>query len=91
MIVLFIPIRKNAAQLQLITNILPALFISGINCLYDIHTQLKVIKRMKAALDKEGLKPYLMIQALGWLCPEVEDNLVGYLALPESPLGEYIF
>lgn len=60
--------------------------IIGLNCLYDIHTQLKVIKRMKAALDKEGLKPYLMIQALGWLCPEVEDNLTGYLALPEAPL-----
>jgi betaine-homocysteine S-methyltransferase len=60
--------------------------IVGINCLYDIHTQLKVIKRMKAALDKEGLKPYLMIQALGWLCPEVEDTLAGYLALPETPL-----
>jgi len=60
--------------------------IIGLNCLYDIHTQLKVIKRMKAALDKEGLKPYLMIQALGWLCPEVENNLTGYLALPEAPL-----
>jgi len=59
--------------------------IIGINCLYDIHTQLKVLKRMKAALDKEGLKPYIMVQTLGWLAPEVEDQLDGYMTLPESP------
>lgn len=59
--------------------------IIGINCLYDVNTQLKVLKRMKAALDKEGLKPYLIVQILGWLAPEVEDELDGYLALPESP------
>jgi len=59
--------------------------IIGINCMFDINTQLKVMKRMKAALDKEGLHPYLMIQALGWLCPEVEDTVEGYVLLPESP------
>lgn len=61
--------------------------IIGINCLFDVNTQVKVIKRMKAALDKEGLKPYIMVQALGWLCPEVEEQISGYLTLPEAPVG----
>lgn len=55
--------------------------------MYDLDTVLKTLKRMKAALDKEGLSPYLMCQPLGWRCPEVENQLSGYLALPEAPLG----
>ena len=55
--------------------------------MFDLNTQLKVMKRMKAAVDKEGLQPYLMIQALGWLCPEVENTVEGYVLLPESPFG----
>ena len=43
---------------------------------------------MKDALDKEGLKPYLMVQILGWHAPEVEDQLDGYMTLPESPFGK---
>ncbi|XP_076805298.1 betaine--homocysteine S-methyltransferase 1-like [Clavelina lepadiformis] len=58
----------------------------GINCLYDFDTCLKTLKRMKTALDKEGLKPYLMCQPLGWRCPEVENEFDGYLTLPEAPL-----
>jgi len=45
------------------------------------------MQRIKAALDKENLKPYLMCQPIGWLCPEVENYLRGVHALPESPLG----
>ena len=56
--------------------------------MYDLDTELKALKRMKAALDKEGLSPYLMCQPIGWRCPEVEDHPHGYLALPECPLGE---
>ena len=64
------------------------IFYPGINCLYDINTNLKTLKRMKAALDKEGLNPYLMVQPIGFRCPEVENEVTGYLALPEVPLGK---
>uniref|UniRef100_H2YEI3 Hcy-binding domain-containing protein n=1 Tax=Ciona savignyi TaxID=51511 RepID=H2YEI3_CIOSA len=59
----------------------------GINCLYDFDTCLKTLKRMRDALDKEGLKTHLICQPLGWRCPEVEHTLIGYLDLPETPLG----
>ena len=58
------------------------------NCLYDLDTVLKTLQRMKSALDKEGLTPYLMCQPLGWRCPEVDDHPQGYLSLPEFPLGK---
>jgi len=61
--------------------------IIGINCLYDISTNLKTLKRMKAALDREGLDPYLMVQPIGFRCPEVENEVTGYLALPDCPLA----
>jgi len=61
--------------------------IVGINCCYDINTQLKVIQRMRAALDKEGLSStYLIMQPIGWHCPEVKKDLNGYMSLPECPL-----
>lgn len=56
--------------------------------MYDINTNLKTLKRMKVALDKEGLNPYLMVQPIGFRCPEVENEVTGYLALPEVPLGK---
>ncbi|XP_002131974.2 betaine--homocysteine S-methyltransferase 1-like [Ciona intestinalis] len=59
----------------------------GINCLFDFDTCLKTLKRMRDALDKEGLKTPLMCQPLGWRCPEVEDKYLGYLDLPETPLA----
>jgi len=61
--------------------------VAGVNCYYDINTTLKTMQRIKAALDKENLKPYLMCQPIGWLCPEVENHQRGYFALPESPFG----
>ncbi|XP_064623051.1 betaine--homocysteine S-methyltransferase 1-like [Lineus longissimus] len=59
--------------------------IVGINCQFDPDTCLKVIARMKDALDKEGLKPILMVQPLGHMVPEVENTYEGYFALPEFP------
>ena len=58
----------------------------GLNCNYDLDTVLRTLKRMKVALDKEGLSPYLMCQPLGWRCAEVENHPKGYLALPDTPL-----
>merc|ERR1739838_764389 len=62
--------------------------IIGINCMYDISTNLKTLKRMKVALDAADLHPYLMVQPLGFRCPEVEkEPIVGYLSLPDAPLA----
>ncbi|XP_078580837.1 betaine--homocysteine S-methyltransferase 1-like isoform X1 [Branchiostoma floridae x Branchiostoma japonicum] len=61
--------------------------VVGINCLYDVNTSLKTVEMMKTALDKAGLSPYLMIQPLGYHCPEVENMLEGYFHLPEAPFA----
>ena len=42
---------------------------------------------MKQALDKEGLKRYLMVQPLAYRTPEVNTK-EGYLRLPETPFGK---
>jgi len=60
--------------------------IIGLNCLYDIETNLRTLKRMKKALDDADLHPYLMVQPLGFRCPEVDNEITGYLALPDTPL-----
>lgn len=41
---------------------------------------------MKEALDKEGLKPHLMIQPAGVHTPDVDHR--GFIALPEFPFGK---
>ena len=42
---------------------------------------------MKAALDKEGLKPYLMMQPVGYYTSDSGSS--GFLGLPETPFGEF--
>lgn len=59
--------------------------------MYDVNTHLKAMKKMKEVLDKEELDPYLMCQPIGWMCPEVEDQPIGYMSLPECPLGTHIY
>jgi len=44
---------------------------------------------MKEALDKEGLKPHLMIQPIGYHTPDSSGD--GFLYLPETPFGELVF
>nr|XP_026689557.1 betaine--homocysteine S-methyltransferase 1-like isoform X2 [Ciona intestinalis] len=61
--------------------------IIGINCLYDPVVALKTMQRIKSAVDKAGLSPYLMCQPLGWMCPEVEHHKMGHLALHEFPFA----
>ena len=41
---------------------------------------------MKEALDKEGLKPHLMIQPICYHTPD--SNGDGFAYLPETPFGE---
>lgn len=64
--------------------------IVGINCQFDPDTCIKVMRRMKNALDKEGLNPILMVQPLGHQVPEVENTYEGYFALPEFPTGRHV-
>ena len=43
---------------------------------------------MKEALDKEGLKPHLMIQPIGYHAPDCSGD--GFQYLPETPFGELV-
>ena len=43
---------------------------------------------MKDALDKEGLKPHLMVQPVGYHTPDAGP--LGTAGLPESPTGESV-
>ena len=43
---------------------------------------------MKAALDAENLHPYLMMQPLGFNCPDARNLKEGYHSLPEYPFGK---
>ncbi|CAK8679346.1 betaine--homocysteine S-methyltransferase 1-like [Clavelina lepadiformis] len=58
----------------------------GTNCQFDTNAQLKTLRRIKDALAKENLSPYLMCQPPGYLCPEVECTLTGQRHLPEAPI-----
>ncbi|CAK8696229.1 unnamed protein product [Clavelina lepadiformis] len=60
--------------------------VVGTNCMFDINTQLKTLRRMKDALEKAGLNREIMCQPPGYLCPEVENTLYGQPHLPEGPL-----
>ena len=59
----------------------------GLNCQYDYTTSLRTVRLMKQALGDAGLHPFLMLQALGYRCPEAEHCRDGYFSLPEYPFG----
>ena len=44
---------------------------------------------MKQALDKEGLKPYLMVQPIGYHTPDAGTR--GFADIPETPFGKILF
>lgn len=50
---------------------------------------LQTIGLMKEALDKEGLKPHLMIQPVCYHAPDSNGN--GFQHLPEAPFGKLVF
>ena len=60
--------------------------IVGVNCRFDPDSSLAACQLMKKALDKEGLKTFLMVQPVGYHTPDC--GLTGFASLPESPLGE---
>ncbi|XP_013400476.1 betaine--homocysteine S-methyltransferase 1 [Lingula anatina] len=59
--------------------------IVGVNCHFDPFVSLEAIRLMKEALDKEGLKPYLMCQPLAYHTPDC--NKQGFIDLPEFPFA----
>ncbi len=63
--------------------------IIGLNCQFDPTTCIKTIKMMKEGLDREGLKPFLMLQPVGFHCQDAENCKGGYHELPEFPFGEH--
>ena len=58
----------------------------GINCRFAPDEALQTISLMKHALDKEGLKPYLMMQPVCYHAPDGGSR--GFVDLPEIPFGE---
>ena len=58
----------------------------GINCRFAPDEALQTISLMKHALDKEGLKPYLMMQPVCYHAPDGGSR--GFIDLPEIPFGE---
>jgi len=55
----------------------------GLNCLFDPFQMLDCMKIMKDAMDKEGLKPFLMCQPLGYRAPD--GGHMGWINIPEFP------
>ncbi len=59
--------------------------VLGVHCLYDPTISIKTMRLVKAGLEKEKLKPFLMMQPLGFHVPETENWKEGYHELPEYP------
>ena len=60
--------------------------IVGINCNFDPNESLKAVAKMKEGVEKAGLKAHLMVQPLGFHCPDGGKR--GYMSLPEWPYGK---
>nr|CAD7258602.1 unnamed protein product [Timema shepardi] len=59
--------------------------IIGVNCHFDPFIVLDTIKLMKEALEKAGLKAYLMAQPLAYHTPDAGKQ--GFIDLPEFPFA----
>jgi betaine-homocysteine S-methyltransferase len=59
--------------------------IVGINCHFDPQTVLAGVRLMKEALEKAGLKAFLMSQPLAYQTPDA--NRQGFIDLPEFPFA----
>ncbi|PAA86093.1 hypothetical protein BOX15_Mlig026652g1 [Macrostomum lignano] len=57
----------------------------GVNCHFDPFVTLEAIKLMKAGLERENLKAYLMCQPVAYMTPDAEKQ--GCIDLPEFPLA----
>ncbi|XP_062398246.1 betaine--homocysteine S-methyltransferase 1-like [Sardina pilchardus] len=59
--------------------------IVGVNCHVDPTQCLRTVRLMKEGLDAAGLTAHLMIQPLGFHCPDAAAE--GYIGLPEFPFA----
>lgn len=59
--------------------------VVGINCHFDPFVTLEGLRKMKAALDKEGLKVHMIAQPLAFHTPDAGKQ--GFIDLPEFPFG----
>ena len=57
--------------------------------MYDPDICLETMKLMKAGLESAGLKPYLMVQPVGYHTQEIAHDPRGYNSLPEFPFGKF--
>ena len=57
----------------------------GVNCLFDPFITLENLKKIKTALDSADLKPFLMVQPLGYRTPD--GGHFGWVDLDEFPYG----
>lgn len=65
----------------------PGADIVGVNCCFDPSICLAVVKEMKAALEKEGLKRHLIVQPICYHTPELTYDRIGLSGVPEFPFG----
>lgn len=61
--------------------------IVGVNCCFDPSICLAVVKEMKAALEKEGLKRHLIVQPICYHTPELTYDRIGLSGVPEFPFA----
>jgi len=57
----------------------------GVNCLFDPNILLDVMSDMKQSLELFNLHPYLMVQPLGFRCPD--GGSYGWVEIPEFPFA----
>lgn len=62
--------------------------IIGLNCLYSPVTALKAIKKLKEALEEEGLSSHIMMQPSGYRTDDLNNRPI--IEAPECPLGKNI-
>ncbi|XP_038066777.1 betaine--homocysteine S-methyltransferase 1-like [Patiria miniata] len=61
--------------------------VIGVNCMFDPSICLKTLALMKQGLEEAGLKAHLMAQPVGYHTQEIENEVRGYLVLPEFPFA----
>ena len=69
------------------TKILTGADIIGINCRFDPETCVETTIRMRAAVEKAGMKCHYMVQPLAYRTADA--GRLGFIELPECPFGTY--
>jgi len=59
--------------------------VIGVNCHFDPFKSVECLRRMKAALDAEGLSPHMICQPLGYHTPDASKQ--GFIDNPEFPFA----